>query len=68
MNFLELQTAVKGAYLVKDHTPLEVCARKVCEGDSIIEVELTEELRKSRYYAVCIELGEAEPVFEEIGG
>ena len=63
IELLGIANSVKGAYLVKDHTPLEVCARKVCEGDSIIEVELTEELRKSRYYAVCIELGEAEPVF-----
>lgn len=68
IELLGIANSVKGAYLVKDHTPLEVCARKVCEGDSIIEVELTEELRKSRYYAVCIELGEAEPVFEEIRG
>lgn len=66
IELLGVANAVKGAYLVKDHTPLTVCARKVCEGDSIIEVELPKELRSRKNYAVCIELAEKEPVFEPI--
>lgn len=66
IELLGVANHVKGAYLVKDHTPLAVCARKVCEGDSIIEVELPEDLRHRKNFAVCIELVEKEPIFEPI--
>lgn len=68
LELLNVANRVTNVYLVKDHSKLSYCARKICEGDSIIEVELSEELRRQKNYAVCIETEEEEPIFEPIRG
>ena len=68
IELLNVANRVKGAYLVRNHQELACHARKICEGDSMVEVELPDNLRHEKKYAVCIELEEEEPVFEPIRG
>lgn len=68
VELLNVGNKVKRAYLVRDGRELEFCTRKICEGDSIIEVEFPEELRTQKNFAVCIELEEKDPIFEPIRG
>lgn len=68
IELLNVGNQVKRAYLVRDGQELSCRARKICEGDSMVEVELTESLRQQKNYAVCIELEEKMPIFEPIRG
>lgn len=68
IELLDMGNQVKRAYLVRDGQELVCRARKICEGDSMVEVDLTPELKKEKDYAVCIELVEKEPIFENIRG
>ena len=68
IELLNMANGVKRAYLVKNGQELICRSRNICEGDPMVEVELTEELRQQAYYAVCIELEEKEPIFEPIRG
>lgn len=68
IELLNVANKVKRAYLVRDKQELVCRARKICEGDSMVEVDLPEELRCQKKYAVCIELEEETPIFEPIRG
>lgn len=68
IELLNMANRVKRAYLVRDGRELVCRSRNICEGDPIVEVELTEGLRQQQYYAVCIEFEEKEPLFEPIRG
>lgn len=68
IELLNVANKVKRAYLVRDGQELVCRCRNICEGDPIVEVELTEELRQQAGYAVCIELEEQKPVFLPIRG
>lgn len=68
IELLDMGNQVKRAYLVRNGQELVCRARKICEGDSMVEVDLTPELKKEKDYAVCIELVEKEPIFEVIRG
>ena len=68
VELLNMANKVKRAYLVRNGQELEFCCRNICEGDPIVEVELTEELRQQKEYAVCLELTEKEPIFLPIHG
>lgn len=68
LELLNVANKVKRAYLVRDNRELICRARKICEGDSMVEVDLPAELKGQKNYAVCIELEEENPVFEPIRG
>ncbi len=68
VELLNVANTVRRAYLVRNGMELECRSRNICEGDPIVEVELPEELRQQKNYAVCIELEEEWPVFEPIRG
>lgn len=68
IELLNVANGVKRAYLVRNGMELKFRTRKICEGDSMIEVELPEELRREKNFTVAIELVEQEPVFEPIRG
>lgn len=63
---INIANQVKRAYIVRDGRELEFTVGKVCEGDGYIEVELPEDMQEQKNYAVCIEMEEKEPIFEEI--
>ncbi|MDD3217668.1 MAG: alpha-L-fucosidase [Lachnospiraceae bacterium] len=68
VELLNVANNVKEVYLVKDHSPLPYMVGKVCEGDSVIEVELPKELHEKKNYAICVEMEEKEPIFEDLKG
>jgi len=68
LELLNIANTITGAYLVADGRKLPFDAAIACEGNSIIEVEIPEDYHRRSYYTVCLELGEAEPIFEPIGG
>jgi len=68
IELLNVGNRVKRAYLLKDGTELPFKVMTVCEGDSMIEVELPEYLHNQINYCVCLETEEKEPVFEPIKG
>lgn len=68
VELLNVANRVKSAYLVRDGRKLVCRSRKICEGDSMVEVDLPESLRQQKNYAVCIELEEEMPIFEPIRG
>ena len=48
--------------------PTSLCGWQTCEGDSMVTVELPQELRRQAYYCVCLETEEEWPVFEPLRG
>lgn len=68
LELLNVANQVKRAYLVGDRRELVCRSRKICEGDSMVEVDLPEDLRGQKNYAVCIELQEEQAIFEPIRG
>lgn len=68
IELLNVANKVKRAYLVRNKQELVCRARKICEGDSMVEVDIPDELKKEKNYAVCIELEEESPIFEPIRG
>lgn len=66
IELLNAANNVKSAYLVKNGLPLACRSRKTCEGDSLIEVDLPDEIKEQKNYAVCIELEEPELICEPI--
>ena len=66
VDLLNIANKVKGAYLVSTGQPLVSRYMKACEGNSIVEVDLPEELRTVSGYCVALELEEENVIFEEI--
>lgn len=68
VELLNIANKVTGAYLVPDKRELEFETSITCEGCSMIEVEIPEDYQDKKNYSICLELEEAEPVFEPIKG
>ena len=68
IELMNVGNRLTGAYLVSSGQKLEYRFMKSCEGDSMIEVEIPEELHNQKNYCVCLELEEEEPIFESIKG
>ena len=66
VDLLNIANKVKGAYLVSTGQPLVSRYMKACEGNSIVEVDLPEELRTASGYCVALDLEEENVIFEEI--
>ena len=66
IELLNVGNQLKGAYLVSTGEKLECFARTVCEGDSLIEVTVPENMHNEKNYCVCLELEEEDPIFEPI--
>ena len=66
---VELQNVgnkVKRAYLLRDGRELHVDESFTCEGPKMIEVDLPEDMFEEKNYCVCLEMEEANPIFEPI--
>jgi len=59
---------IKKATLLRDGRELEFKVSTVCEGDTMVEVEIPEDLRAVKNYCVCLEIEEKSPVFEPLRG
>lgn len=68
LELLNIANTITGAYLVSDKRALEYKAFIACEGNSIIEVEIPQDYQSRAYYTVCLEMREAEPIFEPLRG
>jgi alpha-L-fucosidase len=68
LELLNCLAHVKRAYLLKDNRELEWLVEETCEGDTILIVELPEELRINEYYCVGIDIEETSPHFEPLRG
>ena len=66
VEIINIVNNVTRAYVVKDGRELEFKVGKVCEGEGYIEVELPEDMQARKNYAICIEIKEKDPIFEEI--
>lgn len=66
IELLNVANQLNGAYLVSTGERLNYTTGKVCEGDSMVEVELPKKLHEAKNYCVCLELKEEEPIFEPI--
>lgn len=63
---LNIANHVPRAYILEDRRECRVKYEKTCEGDAYIAVELPEEMWERKNYCICLEMEEAEPIFEEI--
>ncbi len=68
LGMMNLSANVKKAYLLRDGSELAYKVEETCEGDSMVTVELPQELRRQAYYCVCLEIEEEWPVFEPLRG
>ena len=68
VELLNIANKITGAYLVPDKRELEFETSITCEGCSMIEVEIPEDYHDKKNYTICLELEEAEPIFEPIKG
>lgn len=68
VELLNIANKVTGAYLVADKRKLEFETAMTCEGCSSIEVEVPEDYFDRKYYSICLEMEEEEPIFEPIRG
>lgn len=68
VELLNIANKITGAYLVPDKRELEFETSITCEGCSMIEVEIPEDYQDKKYYSICLEMEEAEPIFEPIKG
>lgn len=68
VELINIGNQIKGAYLVADKRALEYKTSMTCEGSSAIEVELPEDYFDKKYYCICLDMEEEEPIFEPIIG
>lgn len=68
LEILNCAVHVKKAYLVRDGRELHTRVEVTCEGDSMVEVEVPEDIRGGKNYCVCLEIEEKTPVFEPLRG
>lgn len=66
LEILNIGNKVKAVYVLGNNEKLEYKERITCEGDSYIEIYLTETLQKEKNYCICIETEEKEPIFEPL--
>ena len=63
---LNIANTPKRAYILADHTPLQVVTRTTCEGDSSWRIAWPEKRMKQIDTVICVEMEEDEPIFEPI--
>ncbi|WP_300822954.1 alpha-L-fucosidase [Schaedlerella sp.] len=68
VELINIANKITGAYLVADKRKLEFKTSMTCEGNSAIDVELPEDYFDRKYFSVCLEMEEEEPIFEPIIG
>lgn len=68
VELINIANKITGAYLVADKRELEFKTSMTCEGNSAIDVELPEDYFDRKYFSVCLEMEEEEPIFEPIIG
>ena len=68
VELINIANRITGAYLVADKRELEFKTSMTCEGNSAIDVELPEDYFDRKYFSVCLEMEEEEPIFEPIIG
>jgi len=66
LELLNVANTVKSARILENGQYLQVHTMKACEGNSIIEIELTPEYQTKKYYCVCLDTEEELPVFEPL--
>ena len=66
ITLLNVGNKVTNAYLVADGTPLAFECSPSCEGDGYIEVSLPIGLQVEKNFCVCLEMAEADPIFEPL--
>ncbi len=54
------------AYILADHTPLQVITRTTCEGDPSWRIAWPEQRMKQIDTVICVEIAEDAPIFEPI--
>lgn len=68
LEILNCGSHVIKAYVVRDGRELECVVEPTCEGDSVVGVELPEDLREEKNYCVCLVTEEELPIFEPLRG
>lgn len=68
IELMNVGNQIKRAYILSDKRELKAKALKACEGNSMIEVFLPEDMYEKNYYCVCLELEEERPIFEALEG
>lgn len=63
---LNIRNHVRRAYLLRDGREIPVVTNATCEGDARIEAELPEDLHTQKYYCICMETEEKDPLFQPI--
>lgn len=66
IELLNVGNNIRDAVVLDDGRKLPVKTDITCEGVSMIEVELPEDLYTRKNYCVCLELKEREPIFEPL--
>lgn len=66
IELLNVANQVKRAYVVENKLELQCTCMKACEGNSIVEIRLPEDMWEKSHYCICMELEERDPVFEPI--
>lgn len=68
LEILNCANHVTGAYLLENQRELKYVVEPTCEGDTIVTVEIPQDLRKKENYCVCLEYEEENPIFEPLRG
>lgn len=63
---LNIKNHIKRAYLLRDKREIPIVTNATCEGDARIEAELPEDLYTQKYYCICMETEEKDPLFQPI--
>ena len=66
VEILNVANKITKARLLKDGRELPFEMLTVCEGDSMIEVHMPEDMHNESYYCVCLEMEEEAPIFEPL--
>ena len=66
VELLNVGNKVKKAYILETGQELEYLDIPACEGNGLIEVEIPKEYQDKKYYVICLETMEKEPIFEPI--
>lgn len=66
IELLNVASKVKRAWVLESGLELEAHTLKACEGNSMVEVFLPEEIHERSFYCICLELEEENPIFQPI--
>ncbi|MEG0692964.1 MAG: alpha-L-fucosidase [Oscillospiraceae bacterium] len=68
LEILNIGNTVEKVYVLEDNKELDYVQSVTCEGDSYIEVFLSEELKIRENYCICLKTKEKNPIFEPLQG